>query len=104
MTPAARFGARVVFVDRQESVVTVDCVTAVAAEFEDGQDIPVGTPFVISAELPESLPWATAATEDVLQRWAGTGDQIVVAVFRHSYGLRVHLADGTNSLNLPLAA
>lgn len=98
----ARLSAHVVFVDRTEDVVTLDCVVTTTVDADSV--LPPGMPFTILAELPLSEPWATNASADVLNRWVTTGAVVDIDIINRASGAAVRMSDPSTRLQLGMAA
>lgn len=97
-----RLNARVVFVDRTEDVVTLDCVVTTTADADSV--LPPGMPFTILAELPLSDASITNASANVLDRWVTTGEAVDIDIINRPSGAAVRMSDPSTRLQLGMAA
>ena len=98
----ATLRARLVFAQRVEDVVTLDCIVAEAAEPERSP-LPAGMPFTIMVALPEGAAWSGVAAADLLDEWAGDGRPLAVDVIDGATGAAVRLSDAATRLQLAIA-
>jgi hypothetical protein len=91
--------AHVVFVDRDDDVVTLDCVVASGTSL-----MPSGTPFTILAELPLLEESDVVTAEAILEQWASAGTAIDVDVVTGAHGAAVRMTSAIDRLQLGMAA
>lgn len=95
------FSARLVMYDIRWESVVLDCVAGEDHRLILGDhELASGEPFSLEVELPGD-GWLTAALV-TLDRWAGDGRPLVVALVVQPEGVRMRLGDGTTVLQFDL--
>jgi hypothetical protein len=95
--------ARVLFIQREDDVVTLDCVVACTG-VTASMPMPEGMPFTILAELPVTERWAAETTESILAIWAAQSTAVDVDIFDGARGPAVRMSDASTRVQLGMAA